>query len=58
MVVALNQAYPQTDKCFNLYKDQNCNDNISYMKLFGMLKDLGLTAGQTIWYKIENEQKF
>lgn len=21
MVVALNQAFPQTDKCFNLYKD-------------------------------------
>ena len=55
MIMALNAAWPQQGKCFNLYKQQNGTDPIGICALTGTMASLGLRPGQVLYYKIENE---
>ncbi len=59
IIYELNGRCPaDANKCYNLFKDQNLTQNISYTQLTLSLSDLGITGDTTLFATIDDAQRW
>ena len=56
IIQELNSRHPpEANKCYNLWKDQACTQNISYIQLTLPLPDLQITGDTTLFATVDTE---